>query len=332
MKLSYQAVDAGAHRLLRDKKIVDAACGKHCAAASDGTVYTWGNGGYGRLGHRDQANLHTPKALPELKASRVSAGSAYTAALGKGGAARTLEHTRCAAQWGAHSALPICAAAAAQVLHGGKVASAGDAQLWMWGKCKGGQQDAWMYPKQEQDLRGRSARWRPRESYSHHRLPLPKPVPHPTTPLPALTAPPPLPCVHATRSPRARSPPPPVHAFACGQNHSVLSADDSVIAWGHGTASGEFGFGAGATAGGARREGGDAGEARVAQACGYAPHRPPRRRRLRRGEAAPRVDAGAGEGGGGGAERREGRPAEEEGEEVRERVSQKGGSLTLTKY
>jgi len=29
------------------------------------------------------------------------------------------------------------------------------------------------------------------------------------------------------------------------------------------------------------------------------------------------VDAGAGEGGGGGAERREGRPAEEEGEEVR---------------
>ena len=158
VKLSYQAVSTPARiASLRDKKIVDAACGTaHCvAAASDGTVYTWGNGGYGRLGHRDQANLHTPKALPELKASRVSAGSAYTAALGwavRRGRSRTHTMRRRRTQRPAHST--DASPPPLQVLHGGKVASAGDAQLWMWGKCKGGQQDAWMYPKQEQDLSG----------------------------------------------------------------------------------------------------------------------------------------------------------------------------------
>ena len=52
----------------------------------------------------------------------------------------------------------------------------------------------------------------------------------------------------------------------------MLSADDSVIAWGHGTASGELGFGAGAKKSAARAEKVETLEKlRVAQvACGYA--------------------------------------------------------------
>ena len=79
--------------------------------------------------------------------------------------------------------------------------------------------------------------------------------------------------MHTPEPTRPPPPPPPqVHAFACGQNHSVLSADDSVIAWGHGTASGELGFGAGAKKSAARAEKVETLEKlRVAQvACGYA--------------------------------------------------------------
>ena len=84
-----------------------------------------------------------------------------------------------------------------------------------------------------------------------------------------------LTCRACTLRKTTRPPPPPppqVHAFACGQNHSVLSADDSVIAWGHGTASGELGFGAGAKKSAARAEKVETLEKlRVAQvACGYA--------------------------------------------------------------
>ena len=79
--------------------------------------------------------------------------------------------------------------------------------------------------------------------------------------------------MHTPEPTRPPPPPPPqVHAFACGQNHSVLSADDSVIAWGHGTASGELGFGAGAKKSAARAEKVETLEKlQVAQvACGYA--------------------------------------------------------------
>ena len=54
--------------------MVHTACGQqHCAAVtSEGIVYTWGNGGYGRLGHRNQADVWSPKALDEIRAREVS--------------------------------------------------------------------------------------------------------------------------------------------------------------------------------------------------------------------------------------------------------------------
>ena len=44
------------------------ACGgRHSAAlTSDGAVYTWGRGEYGRLGHGDDGNQHTPKRVDAL--------------------------------------------------------------------------------------------------------------------------------------------------------------------------------------------------------------------------------------------------------------------------
>ena len=42
---------------LAEKEVTRVACGQNhtIAVCSDGGVWTWGNGGYGRLGHRVQA-------------------------------------------------------------------------------------------------------------------------------------------------------------------------------------------------------------------------------------------------------------------------------------
>jgi alpha-tubulin suppressor-like RCC1 family protein len=55
----------------------------HCAAIDrEGVVYTWGNGGYGRLGHKDQQDQWTPKSLRDscVRAREVSCGSAHCTA------------------------------------------------------------------------------------------------------------------------------------------------------------------------------------------------------------------------------------------------------------
>jgi alpha-tubulin suppressor-like RCC1 family protein len=48
-----------------DVKIVDVACGnKHtCAMDKQGRIYTWGDGAYGRLGHKDNKNQMEPLAV-----------------------------------------------------------------------------------------------------------------------------------------------------------------------------------------------------------------------------------------------------------------------------
>ena len=126
IKMSYTAEYAPRRvPALLGKKCLHVACGQHHCAAIDGegVVYTWGEGGYGRLGHRNQADVWTPKPLAELRARAVTCGAVHTAALG----------------WAVH--------------HNGAVA-AGAPGLWMWGRVKSAQQNAWMYPQQEEDLRG----------------------------------------------------------------------------------------------------------------------------------------------------------------------------------
>lgn len=50
---------------LRGKKVVDAACGSsHSACILDnGSLYTWGKGRYGRLGHNDFESQMKPKQV-----------------------------------------------------------------------------------------------------------------------------------------------------------------------------------------------------------------------------------------------------------------------------
>lgn len=126
IKLTYEAVATPARvSRLASAGCVHVACGTHhCAAVDrDGLVYTWGNGGYGRLGHKDQTDLHTPKPLEECRGRQVCCGSAHTAILG----------------W--------------PVLRNGVVCT-GAPSLFMCGRVKSATQNAWMYPKPEEELRG----------------------------------------------------------------------------------------------------------------------------------------------------------------------------------
>jgi len=47
------------------KRVSYIACGSSHSAAitSDGELYTWGQGQYGRLGHSDEVSQHTPKLV-----------------------------------------------------------------------------------------------------------------------------------------------------------------------------------------------------------------------------------------------------------------------------
>jgi len=52
---------------LKGKKVGDAACGATYSACilEDGSLYTWGKGRYGRLGHNDLENYKYPKQVCE---------------------------------------------------------------------------------------------------------------------------------------------------------------------------------------------------------------------------------------------------------------------------
>lgn len=55
----------------------------HCVALQeDGVAFTWGCGGYGRLGHLDQADQWSPKALPNFKFRYVCCGNQWSFGVG----------------------------------------------------------------------------------------------------------------------------------------------------------------------------------------------------------------------------------------------------------
>lgn len=126
VKLSYLA-EASPRRIPRllGLKTIDVACGAHhCASiSSEGVVFTWGAGGYGRLGHKDQKDVWTPKPLEEIRGRKACCGSASTAVFG----------------W--------------PVLRSGVVCT-GAPSLYMMGRVRAASQNAWMYPKTEDELRG----------------------------------------------------------------------------------------------------------------------------------------------------------------------------------
>ncbi|KAJ1456985.1 regulator of chromosome condensation 1/beta-lactamase-inhibitor protein II [Pelagophyceae sp. CCMP2097] len=89
IKLTYTASGAPARvRLPRDDspeaKIVSAAAGKNHAACvcADGQGYTWGDGAYGKLGHRAQEQGVRPRLLDQVRFSVLYCGDMSTCGLG----------------------------------------------------------------------------------------------------------------------------------------------------------------------------------------------------------------------------------------------------------
>ncbi|KAL3514741.1 hypothetical protein ACH5RR_027458 [Cinchona calisaya] len=105
---------------LAGETIVKVACGTNHTVAADknGYVYTWGFGGYGRLGHREQKDEWVPRRV-----------DVFTK----------------------HNVLPPDAVVSAGSVNSS--CTAGGGQLYMWGKIKNTGDD-WMYPKPLMDLSG----------------------------------------------------------------------------------------------------------------------------------------------------------------------------------
>ncbi|KAM7257154.1 hypothetical protein ACFE04_012895 [Oxalis oulophora] len=121
VKLAYEAQPRPkAIASLAGETIVKVACGTNHTVAvdSNGYVYTWGNGGYGRLGHREQKDEFSPRRIDVFQRNNV---------------------------------LPPDALVSAGSMN--SACTAGGGQLYMWGKMKNTGDD-WMYPKPLMDLSG----------------------------------------------------------------------------------------------------------------------------------------------------------------------------------
>ncbi|KAJ6845152.1 uncharacterized protein M6B38_288015 [Iris pallida] len=121
VKLEYEAQPhPQAIATFSEKKIVKVACGTNHTVAVDssGFVYTWGYGGYGRLGHREQKDEWAPRLVEVFQRDNVLPPNAIV------------------------SASSLCSAC-----------TAGGGLLYMWGKTKRSGDDS-MYPKPVMDLSG----------------------------------------------------------------------------------------------------------------------------------------------------------------------------------
>ncbi|KAK6245512.1 hypothetical protein SCA6_008602 [Theobroma cacao] len=121
VRLAYEAQPRPrAIATLAGETIVKVACGTNHTVAVDknGYVYTWGFGGYGRLGHREQKDEWVPRRVEIFQK---------------------------------HNVLPPDAIVSAGSVN--SACTAGGGQLYMWGKIKTTGDD-WMYPKPLMDLSG----------------------------------------------------------------------------------------------------------------------------------------------------------------------------------
>ncbi|CAM6093379.1 unnamed protein product [Calypogeia fissa] len=121
VKLVYEPQPRPRHiAKLAKSTVTKVACGNNHTVAvdSEGRVYTWGFGGYGRLGHKEQKDEWVPRAVDVFHQTNLLPPSAIIAA----GAS----YSAC---------------------------TAGGGQLYMWGRVKA-TGDNWMYPKPVTDLSG----------------------------------------------------------------------------------------------------------------------------------------------------------------------------------
>ena len=124
IKITYEA-ERTPLRIAGLSNMVQIACGPHhcCALQDDGTAYTWGCGGYGRLGHNSQDDIYSPKALPNFAFRQIVCGNAWCMGVG----------------WRVYAG------------QAGKPSGAG--MLHKWGRMMPNK-DSDMYPKPEYDLQG----------------------------------------------------------------------------------------------------------------------------------------------------------------------------------
>lgn len=128
VKLSYEA-EKTPQRVPGLLNVVQVAAGPHhvVALTACGEAYTWGCGGYGRLGHKDQADIWSPRLIPNVLFRTVVAGNAWCCGVG----------------WQIYQ-------------RPGQAAPprpSGQGTLFMWGRINPSK-DAWMYPKPEEELYG----------------------------------------------------------------------------------------------------------------------------------------------------------------------------------
>ena len=76
VKITYEA-ERAPKRVPGLGPVAQVACGPHhvCALQRDGVALTWGAGGYCRLGHNDQMDQWSPKALPNFLFKSVACGN-----------------------------------------------------------------------------------------------------------------------------------------------------------------------------------------------------------------------------------------------------------------
>lgn len=119
VELDYKSSPVQIGGILKNKKIIDIACGDNHSLAldSDGAIYSWGRGDDGRLGHRDQVNQLVPKLVEELATDSRNVG---------------VKSIACG--------------------EGISLAVSGMGQIFIWGKYR--KTDANMYPKPIFDLMG----------------------------------------------------------------------------------------------------------------------------------------------------------------------------------
>ena len=112
---------------IRDGKVIQVSAGKHHAACltSEGHGYTWGDNGYGKLGHRDQKQREAPTKIQGARFSTLLCGDVTTAGLG----------------WPEYQGRPFSQ-------------QQGDGLVWVWGVLKGSNGEGATHPVPEYNVQG----------------------------------------------------------------------------------------------------------------------------------------------------------------------------------
>ncbi|KAJ9516765.1 hypothetical protein QJQ45_027175, partial [Haematococcus lacustris] len=197
---------------LASKTVTRVACGtNHSIAVDDaGACYTWGNGGYGRLGHKVQKDEFAPKKV-ETFMGRLSVPP--DAVIAAGTNATFCSGCELALPADPGLPLPACHACCS---HCGRYS----AVLVLLGQ----DEDVGRQPDVPSDLPRHA-----RQALKHHRQQ------HPA----GSVAPAPAASVAAEAGRQAGWN---VRSVACGPAHFAIAADKSAITWGHAT-NGELGYG-----------------------------------------------------------------------------------------